>query len=60
MNWCWRYSFQHVAFLIESGATAHLVNPTRVRRHAEGIGIFSKSDVIDTGLLTHYGIKLKS
>ena len=44
-----------VAFLFEAGAKVYLVNPARVRKFAEGIGILSKNDVIDADLLTHYG-----
>lgn len=40
-----------VRFLYEAGATVYLVNPNRVRKFAEGIGILSKNDVIDADLL---------
>ena len=45
-----------VAFLFESGATVYVVNPSRVRKFAEGIGILSKNDVIDADLLARYGL----
>ena len=48
-----------VAFLFEAGARVYLVNPARVRKFAEGIGILSKNDVIDADLLTHYGLMAK-
>ena len=45
-----------VRFLYEAGATVYLVNPNRVRKFAEGIGILSKNDVIDADLLARYGL----
>lgn len=45
-----------VAFLHKAGATVYLVNPARVRKFAEGIGMLSKNDVVDSDLLTHYGL----
>ena len=45
-----------VRFLFEAGATVYLVNPARVRKFAEGIGILSKNDVIDADVLTRYGL----
>ena len=48
-----------VTFLFESGATVYLVNPYRVRKFAEGIGILSKNDVIDADLLARYGLMSK-
>ncbi len=40
-----------VQFLHNSGATVYLVNPGRVRKFAEGIGILSKNDLVDADLL---------
>ena len=45
-----------VQFLYNSGATVYLVNPGRVRKFAEGIGILSKNDLVDADLLTRYGL----
>ena len=45
-----------VAFLYKAGATVYLVNPGRVRKFAEGIGLLSKNDDIDADLLTQYGL----
>ena len=48
-----------VQFLHSQGATVYLVNPGRVRKFAEGIGILSKNDVIDADLLVRYGLMAK-
>jgi len=48
-----------VQFLYTKGATVYLVNPGRVRKFAEGIGILSKNDVIDADLLARYGLMAK-
>jgi len=48
-----------VAFIFTCGATVHLVNPARVRKFAEGIGMLSKNDVIDADLLSYYGFAAK-
>ena len=53
------YHEQLVEFLHESGGTVYLVNPGRVRKFAEGIGILSKNDVIDADLLSQYGLMAK-
>jgi len=50
------YHEQLVQFLYTKGATVYLVNPGRVRKFAEGIGILSKNDVIDADLLARYGL----
>ena len=50
------YHEQLVRFLHGLGATVYLVNPGRVRKFAEGIGILSKNDVIDAVLLVRYGL----
>lgn len=44
-----------VVYLHELGATIFLVNPGKVRKFAEGIGILSKNDMIDADVLTRYG-----
>jgi transposase len=53
------YHEQLVQFLHNSGATVYLVNPGRVRKFAEGIGILSKNDLIDADLLVRYGLMAK-
>ena len=53
------YHEQLVQFLHDSGATVYLVNPGRVRKFAEGIGILSKNDLIDADLLVRYGLMAK-
>ncbi len=53
------YHEQLVQFLHSKGATVYLVNPGRVRKFAEGIGILSKNDVIDADLLARYGLMAK-
>ncbi len=50
------YHEQLVRFLHDSGATVYLVNPGRVRKFAEGIGILSKNDLVDADLLVRYGL----
>ena len=53
------YHEQLVQYLHSQGATVYLVNPGRVRKFAEGIGILSKNDVIDADLLVRYGLMAK-
>ena len=53
------YHEQLVQFLHDSGATVYLVNPGRVRKFAEGIGILSKNDLVDADLLVRYGLMAK-
>ncbi len=53
------YHDRLVEFLYACGATVYLVNPARVRKFAEGIGILSKNDVIDADLLNKYGLMAK-
>ena len=53
------YHEQLVQFLYNSGATVYLVNPGRVRKFAEGIGILSKNDLVDADLLVRYGLLAK-
>jgi transposase len=50
------YHERLVQFLYNSGATVYLVNPGRVRKFAEGIGILSKNDLVDAELLVRYGL----
>lgn len=54
------YHEQLVQFLHSKGTTVYLVNPGRVRKFAEGIGILSKNDVIDADLLARYGLMAKN
>ncbi len=53
------YHEQLVQFLHITGATVYLVNPAKVRKFAEGIGILSKNDLIDADLLVRYGLMAK-
>ncbi len=53
------YHEQLVQFLYNSGATVYLVNPGKVRKFAEGIGILSKNDLVDADLLVRYGLLAK-
>ena len=50
------YHEQLVQFFHKAGATVYLVNPGRVRKFAEGIGILSKNDLVDADLLVRYGL----
>ncbi len=45
-----------VQFLDRRHATIYLVNPGRVRKFAQGMGILSKNDLIDADMLTRYGL----
>ena len=45
-----------VQFLDQHHATICLVNPGRVRKFAQGMGILSKNDLIDADMLTRYGL----
>ena len=45
-----------VQFLDQRQATIYLVNPSRVRKFADGMGILSKNDLIDADMLTRYGL----
>ena len=53
------YHEQLVQFLYNSGATVNLVNPGKVRKFAQGIGILSKNDLVDADLLVRYGLLAK-
>jgi transposase len=53
------YHDRLAAFLCARGATVYLVNPARVRKFAEGIGMLSKNDVIDADLLSNFGLVAK-
>ena len=46
-----------VQFLDQRQATIYLVNPSRVRKFADGMGILSKNDLIDADMLTRYGLQ---
>ena len=54
------YHEQLVQFLHNLGATVYLVNPGRVRKFAEGIGILSKNDLVDADLLVRYGLMARN
>ncbi|MFC1778081.1 IS110 family transposase [Pseudomonadota bacterium] len=54
------YHEQLVHFLFNAGATVYLVNPGRVRKFAEGIGILSKNDLVDSDLLVRYGLMARN
>jgi transposase len=54
------YHEQLVQFLHKAGATVYLVNPGRVRKFAEGIGILSKNDLVDADLLVRYGLMARN
>jgi transposase len=54
------YHEQLVHFLFNAGATVYLVNPGRVRKFAEGIGILSKNDMVDADLLVRYGLMARN
>ena len=54
------YHEQLVQFLHRTGATVYLVNPGKVRKFAEGIGILSKNDLIDADLLVRYGLMARN
>jgi len=54
------YHEQVVQFLYNTGATVYLVNPGRVRKFAEGIGILSKNDLVDADLLVRYGLMARN
>jgi transposase len=41
--------------LAEAGFSVAVVNPTRVRRFAEALGILAKTDKIDAKVIAHYG-----
>jgi transposase len=54
------YHERLVQFLHHTGATVYLVNPGRVRKFAEGVGILSKNDLIDADLLVRYGLMARN
>lgn len=41
--------------LREAGVAVAVVNPTRVRRFAQALGILAKTDKIDAGVIAHFG-----
>jgi transposase len=48
------YERRAVKALSEAGLAVSVVNPTRVRRFAEALGILAKTDKIDAGVIAHY------
>jgi transposase len=48
------YESQAVKALAEAGLPVAVVNPTRVRRFAEALGILAKTDKIDACLIAHF------
>ena len=46
-----------VQFLYQRQTTIYLVNPSRVRKYSDGMGILSKNDLIDAVMLTRYGLQ---
>jgi transposase len=49
------YESRAVKSLSEAGFAVAVVNPTRVRRFAEGLGILAKTDKIDAKVIAHFG-----
>ncbi len=49
------YESRAVKALGEAGFAVAVVNPTRVRRFAEGVGILAKTDKIDARVIAHFG-----
>lgn len=48
------YERRAVKALSEAGLAVAVVNPTRVRRFAEGLGILAKTDKIDAQVIAHF------
>ena len=48
------YESRAVKALSEAGFAVAVVNPTRVRRFAEGLGILAKTDQIDAQVIAHF------
>jgi len=48
------YESRAVKALSEAGFAVAVVNPTRVRRFAEGLGILAKTDKIDARVIAHF------
>jgi transposase len=48
------YESRAVKALSEAGFAVAVVNPTRVRRFAEGLGILAKTDKIDAQVIAHF------
>jgi transposase len=48
------YERRAVKALSEAGFAAAVVNPTRVRRFAEGLGVLAKTDKIDAQVIAHF------
>lgn len=49
------YESRAVKALGEAGLAVAVVNPTRVRRFAEAVGILAKTDKIDAKVIAHFG-----
>jgi len=49
------YESRAVKALSEAGFAVAVVNPTRVRRFAESLGILAKTDKIDAQVIAHFG-----
>jgi transposase len=53
------YEAQAAHALSESGFAVAVVNPTRVRRFAEALGILAKTDKIDARVISHFASVVK-
>jgi transposase len=53
------YENQAAKALREAGFTVAVVNPTRVRRFAEALGILAKTDQIDAQVIAHFAFVTK-
>lgn len=51
------YHEQAALALTDAGLKLSLVNPAKVRKYAEGIGIKNKTDKLDSAVLARYGAK---
>lgn len=53
------YESRAVKALSESGFAVSVVNPTRVRRFAEAMGILAKTDKIDARMIAHFAFVVR-
>lgn len=53
------YERKAVKALSEGGLAVAVVNPTRVRRFAEGVGVLAKTDKIDAKLIAHFAFVVR-
>jgi transposase len=53
------YERKAVKALSEGGFAVAVVNPTRVRRFAEGVGVLAKTDKIDAQVIAHFGFVVR-